>query len=1116
YTEVPQNMAINHNPILYSGESVFTVVADEGALIALTVNGEIIGVAVSTGGATNITIEPQLPPNQMIVTVTKQDYFRYEATVDVIPPEGPYVVGDSFVINDASGNNNGMMDYGESITLNMTMKNVGVEQAQNVNVTMTSSDPYVTITDGTQYFGNIDPDGTVTINDAFALDCDENIPDNHTVSFELSSTDGTDVWISYISIKGHAPKLEYVSYSINDSGGNNNGFLDPGETAAMTVTVENGGSADAYDVVAQLTSSDPMLVVLTTQPQNIGDLSPDATGEATFNVFASPDIVPGYVGELSILFTADMGVSQSDVIHIPFADYCEATTNTEDEWIYNVLCGDIDNTSGWQGGVADYTDQSTVINQGMSQDIVVTNGNAWASDIVYVWVDWNDNFEFELGGEEEFQLVNVGGTGETFEGAITTPAGAANGDHRMRVRMTYSTAPVPCGSASYGEVEDYTIEVGGTPILADVGVYSIDIAGVLAPGPVTPKVTVKNFGLDAQTFPVTLDIGGYSSTMTVTSLAGGATEQVTFATWNAAIGSYTADACTELVGDEDPSNDCKTKGLVVQDAAFVYAYNAYDPSGTLVEGPISFDLGTPGTLTLLAPTTSSDFIAGGCWANDTWYGGQYGGGLYTIDPGSGDMTFIGNSPDCSGLAWDGTTLYGASITDLYAIDPATGSGTMIGGMGNPSGLMIAIGCDAAGNLYGYDIGDDNFFSINKTSGAATIVGPLGYNFNYAQDMSFDKATGVCYLSGYTTQGELYTVDVATGAATLVGAFQGGCVVTAFAIPSEAGPGLNPPLNLAGSFVAPNSAVLTWDPPIQNGEYIHWDNGTNYDGIGLANGGDWMVAARFETGDLAAYDGQYLTKVKIFPRSTMACDYILKVWTGANAGTLVVSEMMTSLVMDEWNDVYLTAPHEIDAGQELWIGYAMEGQQFGDTPAGIDEGPAVAGYGDLFSFNGNWDLYSNYGQSRNWNIQGFVIDEVDGATEPIVIVKSYYSNTNPILVKGNLKAATQSELKDVRGLLGYNVYRDGSQINGSTVTALEYTDGGLSSGTYSYTVKALYDEGLSPASQPVTVIIPEGNPVINVEPGNFNFNVDFGGSSSDVMMVQNLGDGTLDYDITVEY
>ena len=140
-------------------------------------------------------------------------------------------------------------------------------------------------------------------------------------------------------------------------------------------------------------------------------------------------------------------------------DYCDASTQTEDEYIANVLCGDIDNSSGWQGGVANYTNISTMISPGTYEEITVTNGNSWANDIVYCWVDWDQDYEFE-GGSELFMLTNIGGSGHFFEGLIYVPSDTPDGEYRLRVRMTYSTAPLPCGDANYGEVEDYTIVVG--------------------------------------------------------------------------------------------------------------------------------------------------------------------------------------------------------------------------------------------------------------------------------------------------------------------------------------------------------------------------------------------------------------------------------------------------------------------------------------------------------------------------------------------------------------------------------------------------------------------------------------------------------------------------------
>ncbi len=96
--------------------------------------------------------------------------------------------------------------------------------------------------------------------------------------------------------------------------------------------------------------------------------------------------------------------------------YCDAfTTSAQDEYIGNVTCGSINNTTGWQSGVANYTAISTAIAAGSSEAIAVTNsGGAYGtSDYVTVWVDWGADFVFDQGGDEEFLLTNDG-TGINF------------------------------------------------------------------------------------------------------------------------------------------------------------------------------------------------------------------------------------------------------------------------------------------------------------------------------------------------------------------------------------------------------------------------------------------------------------------------------------------------------------------------------------------------------------------------------------------------------------------------------------------------------------------------------------------------------------------------------
>ncbi|MEN6296299.1 MAG: immunoglobulin domain-containing protein [Chloroherpetonaceae bacterium] len=171
--------------------------------------------------------------------------------------------------------------------------------------------------------------------------------------------------------------------------------------------------------------------------------------------------------------------------------YCSASTTYEDEGITEVIFGDIDVTSGWQGGVADNTSKSTDIKVGSQYSITVKNGLAvYSSDQVAAFIDWNHDCDL-TDGNEQFNLSTSDG-GATYTGSITVPSAALGGTTRMRVRMTYSSTPTPCGSSSYGEIEDYSVYV----------ILPAPDAGVAA---IIPPTSPYVEG----TYPVKMTLGSY-------------------------------------------------------------------------------------------------------------------------------------------------------------------------------------------------------------------------------------------------------------------------------------------------------------------------------------------------------------------------------------------------------------------------------------------------------------------------------------------------------------------------------------------------------------------------------------------------------------------------------
>ncbi len=141
--------------------------------------------------------------------------------------------------------------------------------------------------------------------------------------------------------------------------------------------------------------------------------------------------------------------------------YCDFKgNNTYYEFINAVAMGTINNNSGSDGGYGNYTNMSTNVTRGESVVISLSPGFSGATykEGWRVWIDWNQDGDFNDNGE---LLFSKSPTRYTVNETFVVPMTATLGITRMRVAMRWNAIPSPssCGSYSYGEVEDYTINV---------------------------------------------------------------------------------------------------------------------------------------------------------------------------------------------------------------------------------------------------------------------------------------------------------------------------------------------------------------------------------------------------------------------------------------------------------------------------------------------------------------------------------------------------------------------------------------------------------------------------------------------------------------------------------
>ena len=140
--------------------------------------------------------------------------------------------------------------------------------------------------------------------------------------------------------------------------------------------------------------------------------------------------------------------------------YCASKGNiTTDERIGKVVFGTINNTSTGTAGYENFTALSTNAGRGTAYTITITP--FWTSTIwtegYAVFIDYNQNGVFTDAGETVWTKATSKTTPVT--GTFTIPATATLGATRMRVSMKYNGTPTSCETFSYGQVEDYTVNI---------------------------------------------------------------------------------------------------------------------------------------------------------------------------------------------------------------------------------------------------------------------------------------------------------------------------------------------------------------------------------------------------------------------------------------------------------------------------------------------------------------------------------------------------------------------------------------------------------------------------------------------------------------------------------
>jgi carboxypeptidase T len=131
------------------------------------------------------------PPAYRIEPLCNENYLANLHLLNIVHlycPDSTDIRFQYVTIDDAAGNANGIPDPGETINMDVVVKNLGMCTAIGVSGTLTESDPYADILVNTALFGNIGPNQLDSTQTPFRFTINSSCPILHHIEFTLQVT----------------------------------------------------------------------------------------------------------------------------------------------------------------------------------------------------------------------------------------------------------------------------------------------------------------------------------------------------------------------------------------------------------------------------------------------------------------------------------------------------------------------------------------------------------------------------------------------------------------------------------------------------------------------------------------------------------------------------------------------------------------------------------------------------------------------------------------------------------------------------------------------------------------------------------------------------------------
>ena len=264
------------------------------------------------------------------------------------------IIFKNFTFTDE--NNNGKINTGEEIRLNVEFENTSDEAYSNITAKLTCTNDLVNITNASAIIENINANQIFNIENTFTFIIDKQVEDQEKLYFDVEFyNENARISSTRFSITPTGKVIRFSSIVITNDD-NNNGLLEAGESADLGIILNNSGSEIAVNLSGTLKSNNEFITINNDYAE-FYSIAPNASTIAYYHVTLSNNAAT----DIDIPFELEIKDKYNDIknFNINYVGSCDIIYTFKDEF------GD-----GWNGAkiIAHYNNNSE------SDTYTITNG----------------------------------------------------------------------------------------------------------------------------------------------------------------------------------------------------------------------------------------------------------------------------------------------------------------------------------------------------------------------------------------------------------------------------------------------------------------------------------------------------------------------------------------------------------------------------------------------------------------------------------------------------------------------------------------------------------------------------------------------------------------------